>query len=205
MRLIPEQKNTRTVNALTACLLLFGGIVYALPVVCKAKGTAVPMPWLFSLLTLMSVAAALFILIRFRMTGFVYLITPRSDVPADPMMESAFAGTPDITRVRPELLDLVVMKYQGSRPPATECVLSLGDLAAVIPVTRQGTTTIRTVRDQYRQRSAADFVFYDYTLTFRWEEALELIFVDGQRYVGVILEADEAMRRYLTALKTNNG
>ena len=163
------------------------------------------MPWLFSLLTLMSVAAALFILIRFRMTGFVYLITPRSDIPADPMMESAFAGTPDITRVRPELLDLVVMKYQGSRPPATECVLSLGDLAAVIPVTRQGTTTIRTVRDQYRQRSAADFVFYDYTLTFRWEEALELIFVDGQRYVGVILEADEAMRRYLTALKTNNG
>lgn len=205
MRYSPEQKNMRLVSTVFASLLVFGGVTYAVPVVCQAKGVPVPMPWLFSLLTLAAVVGALFFLIRYRMTGFIYIIQPRNGADADLSMETAYASVGDMLSVRPEWLDLVVMKSQGSRMPVTECVLSLGDLAAVIPVKRKSdgrSATVKSVRDKYRERSASDFVFYDYTMTFLWDDAVELVFIDGQRYVGVILEADDAMRRYFLQLKT---
>lgn len=204
MRYIPEPKNLRLVNSIMAVLLVFGGVCYAIPIISEARGVTV-IPWLFTMLTLVSVVAALFFLIRYRMTGFTYLIRPRSDVPDDNMeMETVFVGSPDITQVRPEWLDIVVLKSQGNKPGVMECVLSLGDLVAVIPVSGkagEGRMTIKDVRDKYREKDPTGFVFYDYTLSFQLDEALELIFIDGNRYIGIILEVDGEMKNYLTNLK----
>jgi hypothetical protein len=49
--------------------------------------------------------------------------------------------------------------------------------------------------------TASDFAFYDYTLSYRWESATELVFIDGQKYVGIIIEADEALVGLLRSLK----
>ena len=92
MKYSPEQKNSRTVNTLIALSLLLGGITYAVPIICTAQGISYSMPWLFSLLTLVSVAAALYFLVRYKMTGFIYMLRPRSEVDTDPELEAAFAA-----------------------------------------------------------------------------------------------------------------
>lgn len=198
MRCTPTQKNPR-VSWIFAALLIVGGIAYGIPVVCGARGIAV-MPIPFTFTAFLCVIAAVFVLVRYRMVTMVYLIRPRSDLDENGM-EAVFAGESDVTRMRPEYLDFVVIKGQGSRPGAMECMLSLGDLASVYRVTKtgeNGTMTRQAVREKYL---ADGFVFYDYTVTLGLSEALELVFVDGNRYCGVIIEADEPMTRYLTELK----
>ena len=199
MQYSPVQKNSRVVNAITVMAFMFGGIAYAIPSVCGAKGIPLPMPWLFSLLTLGSVVTALYFIIRYKMTGFIYMIRPRNDSD-DPMLEAAFAGGANVSRMPKDWVDFVAMKSQGSRAPVMECVLSFGDLAEIVPVTRKGGFTPSDCAKKYRERSVSDFAFYDYTLTFRWENALELVFIDGQRYVGIIIEADEEFEAVLRSV-----
>ena len=62
-------------------------------------------------------------------------------------------------------------------------------------------TSPADVAKKYRERAVSDFVFYDYTLSFRWENALELVFIDGQKYVGIIIEADEAFESVIRRSK----
>lgn len=202
MQYSPEQKNSRTVHLIIALSLLFGAVSYAVPIVCNARGIRY-MPWLFSLLTLASVVTALYFLVRYKMTGFIYTIRPRSEIETDPTLETAFAGGGDLTRMPADWLDFVVMKSQGSRIPVTECVLSMGDLIEIVPVMHDSKagTSPADVAKKYRERAVSDFVFYDYTLSFRWENALELVFIDGQKYVGIIIEADEAFESVIRRSK----
>ena len=198
MRCTPVQKNPR-ISWIFAALLIVGGIAYGIPVVCRANGLSVSaMP--FTLTSFACVIAAVYILVRYRMVTMVYLIRPRSDIDENGM-EAAYAEEADITRIRPEYLDFIVIKGQGSRPGAMECVMSLADLCAVYRVTKKGengTLTRSAVREKYIHDG---FVFYDYTVTLGLEEALELVFIDGNRYCGIIIEPDEPMARYLTGLK----
>lgn len=209
MRCVPEQKNKKTVYSLIFALWIGGVILYAVPDVCTASGVTVP-TWLFEALAVAAIIAGVFLLIRYGMTHFTYVIRPRSDAEdlSETGRETAFAGAAaaDVTMIRPEFLDFIVTKAQGARDGAMECVLGLGDLAAVYPVKKRGSggMTPKQVREKY---SAGDggFVFYDYTVTFLLDDALELVFADGSRYVGVILEPDAAMTRYLTSLKSGDG
>lgn len=199
MRCTPVQKNPRISWIFTA-LLIVGGIAYGIPVVCAAYGISV-MAIPFTFTAFVCVIAAIFVLVRYRMMTMIYLIRPRSDIDENGM-EAAFAGELDITRIRPEYLDFVVIKGQGSRPGAMECVMSLNDLCAVYRVTKKvenGTLTRSEVREKYIHDG---FVFYDYTVTLGLDEALELVFIDGNRYCGIIIEPDEPMARYLLSLKT---
>ena len=67
MKYSPTQNNPR-VTWIFAALLIFGGITYAVPIVCEANEIAItPLP--FTALTLISVVAAVFIMIRYRMTS----------------------------------------------------------------------------------------------------------------------------------------
>lgn len=202
MRHIPPQKNATLVTNIIFSLLIFAAVTYAIPIACEAAGHPTPMPWIFTLLTLTAIVTAVTFFVRYPMTGFVYLIQPRNTTPADPTLEPAYAM--DVTKLPLDTLDLIVMKSQGSRMPVTECVLPLSDLIAVCPVKRKpdnNHATIKSVRDHYRARHATDFIFYNYTRSFLWDEAIELVFLDGQRIVGIILEADEPMRQYLMQLK----
>jgi hypothetical protein len=114
-------------------------------------------------------------------------------------METAFAGNVggiNSTHLPPDMLDFVVIRSQGSRAGAAECVLSLADLAAVIPVQK-----IRTDKKSIREKYQADgYVYYDYTVTLGLDDALALVFVDGNRYAGIFIEPDEAMRTYFLSL-----
>ncbi len=196
MRYSPTQKNPR-VWAIVAALLVFGGIAYAIPIVCSANGIAVGGA-LFQLMTVLAVVAAVFLVVRYQMTHFVYLIRPRSDI-SDTDMEPAYAGTASplgITRLPTDMLDFVVIRSQGSRAGAAECVLSLADLAAVIPVSKDGATK-KSIRERYQ---ADGYVYYDYTVTLGVTDVLALVFVDGNRYAGIFIEPDEAMRAYFLSL-----
>ena len=196
MRCTPTQKNPR-VTAIIAALLVFGGISYAIPIFCNANGIATGGA-VFQLITVAAVVAAVFLAVRYQMTHFVYLIRPRSDV-SENGMETAFAGTVSplgVTRLPPEMLDFVVIRSQGSRAGSMECVLSLDDLAAVIPVGK-----IRTDKKKIREKYQADgYVYYDYTVTLGLDDALALVFIDGNRYASIFIEPDETMRAYLLSL-----
>ena len=196
MRYSPSQKNPR-VTAIIAALLAFGGISYAIPIFCNANGIAVGGA-IFQFITVAAVVAAVFLAVRYQMTHFVYLIRPRSDI-SENGMEPAFAGTVSplgVTHLPPDMLDFVVIRSQGSRAGAAECVLSLSDLAAVIPVKKMRTDK-KIIRETYQ---ADGYVYYDYTVTLGITDALALIFADGNRYAGIFIEPDEAMRAYFTNL-----
>lgn len=201
MKFSPTQNNPR-VNLIFAALLVLGGITYAIPIVYSNNNvniSALP----FTIVTLFSVVGAVFLLVRYRMTSFTYIVRLRDELDDGDVqgLEKAYAGSLDITSVKPELLDFCVYKASGTRMAAMECLLSLGDLAMAVEVTKKksGGVTRDDVRREYEQKGG--FVFYDYTLTFGLESALELVFIDGNRYVGVIIEPDEAMRQYFLHLK----
>lgn len=195
MKFAPQQKNSG-VNIIIVVLLIFGAIVYAVPPLAEANGISViHLP--FDVLVFAVIIAAVFIIVRYKMTSFEYIIRPRSSVSTEIGMEEAFVSAVDLSRMPRDRLDLVVNKIQGTRANM-ECVLSLGDLAAVEKVSLRGKNpdSLPTKND-IREKYAADgFVFYDYTVTLGLERALELVFVDGNRYAGVIIEADDEMSEF---------
>jgi hypothetical protein len=196
MRYSPSQKNPR-VAVIIAALLVFGGIAYAIPIFCNANGIAVGGA-IFQLVTVAAVVAAVFLAVRYQMTHFVYLIRPRSDI-SENGIETAFAGNIGVlgaAHLPADMLDFVVIRSQGSRAGAAECVLSLADLAAVIPVEKMRADK-KAIRENYQ---ADGYVYYDYTVTLGVTEALALIFIDGNRYAGIFIEPDEAMRAYFLSL-----
>ncbi|MBO4933255.1 MAG: hypothetical protein J6I42_13865 [Clostridia bacterium] len=180
-----------------AALLIFGGITYAIPIFCNANGIAIGGA-VFQLVTVAAVVAAVFLAVRYQMTHFVYLIRPRSDID-EIGMETALAGnigTLNAAHLPADMLDFVVIRSQGNRAGAAECVLSIADLAAVIPVEKIGMDKKR-IRERYQ---ADGYVYYDYTVTLGLDNALALVFIDGNRYAGIFIEPDEAMRAYFMGL-----
>ncbi len=200
MRCVPEQKNARAVKRIIAALFVAGGILYAVPIVSRTLGVRV-FSWIFTALTIVCLVSAVFLAVRYLMTGFQYLIRTKRESEDSGLVTAYAAGARlNAEDLPPEMLDFVVIRSQGARPGATECVLGLEQLTAVHRIRRKRADgmTKRALRDRY---AAEGFIFYDYTLTFLWDSALALVFLDGNRYVGVIFEPDEAMRAYFAALK----
>lgn len=202
MKFSPTQNNPR-VSHIFAALLIFGGITYAVPIVCDANEVSIsPLP--FTVLTLVSVVAAIFVMIKYRMTSYTYIVRLKDDVSSgvEAGLEAAYADGLDIRRVSPELLDFCVYKASGSRLAAMECLLSLSELVYVTEVYKKGGDGRKTradVREKYGKFEK--FSLYDYTLTMGLDPALELVFVDGNGYVGIIIEPDDIMREYFLSLK----
>ncbi len=208
MRCVPEQKNPR-VTLVFAALLIFGGITYMLPYICRANEVTIS-AFPFVMLSLTAIVAVVYIMIRYRMTSYKYIIRLRDDagIGEEAGLGSVMVGSLDITSCRREVLDFCVYRAQGTRLESLECLLSLGDLVEATRVIRRGKGQGKIpTKNQVRQKHEAhgNFVFYDYTLTFGLEQALELVFIDGNRYVGVIIEADERMQSYLLSLTKKDG
>lgn len=200
MRCVPEAKNVRGIRMIIAALLVGGGILYAVPHAAQAAGIRV-IAWLFDALTIACIVAAVFLLVRYQMTGFQYIIRLKTEAEDSGLVTAYATGARlNVADLPPEMLDFVVIRSQGARPGAMECVLGVEQLAAVVPVRRrkEDGVTKAALRDRY---AADGYVYYDYTVTFRPDEALGLVFIDGNRYVGIIIEPDEAMRTYFTELK----
>ena len=199
MRCIPKQRRTRAVRSIFAALLIAGFLIYAVPPASGAMGIRVP-AWPFTALAFVCLIAAVYLLVRYEMTGFQYIIRPRTETDDTGLVTAYATGHPVIYDMLPEQLDFAVLKSQGARPGAMECLLSLGDLAAVHPLRRNHRDGM--TKSDLRQRYASDgYIWYDYTLTLGIDDALALVFRDGQRMIGVLIEADEEMRAYFTTLK----
>lgn len=192
----PQQKNVRPLNILIFALLLFGAVTYAVPIIASTYEVNVP-PFPFTITTVLCIVAAVYLAVRYLMTSFKYIIRPRDDSLADCGFVPEYASNVSANIAS---LDFVVTKSQGTRADVMECVLSLGDLSATYELTRGGLTK-NDVRKKYAQDG---FVYFDYTVTFARESALELVFSDGGHPVGIIIEPDERMRGYLTALAGKN-
>ena len=205
MRCTPEQKNPRPLYCLIFTLWIVGVALYAAPDAASAAGIRLPvLP--FELFAVAAVIAGVFLLIRFGMTHFVYAVRLRNDdSPAD--LEAVPAGMTDLSRCRPEFLDFTVTRSQGARAGALECVLGLDSLVSAAPVKLRGKSSLPPVKELWKRcrNETPGFVFYDYTVTFRLEKALALVFLDGNRRVGVLIEADEEMAQYLAETASKNG
>ena len=198
MRCIPRQQNTRAVGLCIAALLVCGGVFYAVPPAARAAGIRV---WglLFRALTFVCVIAAVWMLVRYLMTGFKYLIRARNAAAEDELDDVLAGGVKagfGLTDLPPDRLDFVVQKSQGSRPGVTECVLGLDDLISAEIIRLRGKGSGPKKEDVRARCASESYSYYDYTLTFGLAEALMLVFADRGGYVGVIIEADEAMRAY---------
>lgn len=200
MRCSPTQKNSR-VWAIVAALLLFGGITYAVPIYCNANEIKIGGA-LFQFITVISIVIAVFVVVRYQMTHFTYIIRPRSDASDFDDIDSAFAyagvtAGSKISHLPPDMLDFVVNRSQGSRAGGAECVLSLSDLVAVYSPAKNS----RELKNAIRKRYIADgYVYYDYTVTLGSNEVMPLVFIDGNRYVGIFIEPDDTMRDYFLSL-----
>lgn len=206
MRCVPEQKNARGVRRIIAALLVGGGILYALPRAAGAAGLRV-IPWIFDLLTIGCVVGAVFLLVRYQMTGFQYIVRTKNEADDSGLVTAYAAGAElNVADLPPEFLDFVVIRSQGARPGVMECVLGLEQLTAVVPLRRKKADgmTKSALRDRYAAEGE-DYISYDYTVTFLADSALALVFLDGNRTVGVILEPDERMKAYFTQLKPDGG
>ena len=200
MRCIPVQRNVGAVRSVLAVLLLAGFVFYAIPAASGAAGVHVP-AWPFTALSFACIIAAIFLFTRYRMTGFQYIIRPRSETDDSGLVTAQVSGMRlNIGDLPPETLDFAVVKSMGARPGAMECLLGLDSLVAVLPLRRNAKDGL--TKAGLRDRYAADgYVWYDYTLTFGIDDALALVFLDGNRYAGIIIEPDEAMRAYFSELK----
>ena len=200
MRCVPKQKN-RKIGLIVISFIVIGALLYMIPLVCNAYEIKV-IPWIFQFAALALIVGGIYVLMRYKLTEFVYEIrlNTRAEENTDMIPVYASEVKADIARVSPEYLDFAVMRAQGTRIKAMECLLCLKDLVRVIPLShngQEGRETKQSVRKKYEPDG---FVFYDYTVTPMTDEALELIFIEGNRYVGVIIEPDLPMREYFMGL-----
>jgi hypothetical protein len=93
------------------------------------------------------------------------------------------------------MLDLTVTRKHPFGEPAVQSVLSLESLKEAVTAGGE-CEKMREVRRKYKEENGGRFVIYDYTVTPRSGDGLMLIFEDGEEYIGVLIEADEAMKRF---------
>lgn len=197
MRYTPTQRHGSLLNTVCVFMIILGAASYAMPLIFSAVGkTAAPFP--FTAAAVIFFIAFIFLLIRYRMTSFEYVIKKRDNtVWTEPEPEYARGAAYGIGEEVREL-DFVVYKSLGARQGAMECVLSLGDLVEVVPLSRDGTKKSAVMKKYSEKRQK--FVYYDYTLTFLPDKTLELVFEDGVGYVGIIIEDDGEVAEFFRRL-----
>ncbi|MBR4960324.1 MAG: hypothetical protein IKY52_05450 [Clostridia bacterium] len=159
--------------------------------------------WAFQLVCILSVVVSLYLLLRWRMTWFVYAVRPREDhTPVWEDAEPALAGGASLRYVPADRLDFIVVKGQGARNGVMECVLGMDDLVQASVVCRKN----GGAHPKYdRKALLAEYPgakVYEYIQTYRWEAAVTAIFRDGEGYAVLLLDLPEEseMGRYLLGI-----
>lgn len=197
MNYTPQQQN-RYVTAIVVTLIAAGIGVYMLPNFLEIRAI------FCQVIALVCLVAAVFLLVRYKTTSFIYAVRPRSLMHEDTDAEPAPAeGYLSIDRISPKYLDFVVSKKQGSRDPNMECVLGLDCLAAAEEISaernKKYSDAVAKIREQY---GTVDV--YDYTVTLGVEKSLLLVFRDGVKYAVIRIEPDETMGNYLIGVAERN-
>lgn len=198
MNYSPKQEN-KYVNAIVITLIAAGISVYLLPNFVNIRAV------FCQVIAMICLVAAVFLLVRYKTTSFIYTVRIRSRLHDNAEADAALAGASlDITRVDPKYLDFIVSKKQGSRDPNMECVLSLSDLLAAWDISPEAEfkkvgTAMEKTRAEY-----GTVILYDYTITLGLDKSLLLLFRDGEQYAAIRIEPDEALRSYLKNTAAKN-
>ena len=138
------------------------------------------------LITMASIVCATYVLVRFAYTSITYVISPRDGLNSQAGIETGGFLPCDV--------DFIVQKSQGRREGVTECRISLDQLTETValPRGRISGNLKKDIRDRY---GAAKY--YIYTVSFRPDEALGLIFDDDGEISVIVIEPDEATRFFL--------
>ncbi|MBQ7922276.1 MAG: hypothetical protein IJ325_06835 [Clostridia bacterium] len=191
----PTQKNTSSLTV----LMILTGLIAAVGYI--AGNMADRFTWLFQLICIGGIVAMLYLLVRYHMTWFVYSIRTKSDKTVPGIGTVLTEDMPmHITHLPKDMLDFAVVRGQGRKNGVLECLLGLEQLVRAIPVSEKsadGTVSLKDARKKY-----PGMALYDYTITLFRREALLLVFLDGERYVGILIEAGEDMQYYLTHLQS---
>lgn len=164
---------------------------------CYLSGAAVTKyAGVFQMLGLVGLIASLYLLLRWRMTWFVFSIRPRNDdTPVWENTEAALANAGSLAnpyRYLPrDELDLIVVKGQGNRAGAMECVLGLGDLLKAQVVSRKATDGLPTYDRHTYQKQYPGARVYEYIQTWHWETAIVAVFREGSGYAVLLLDIPE--------------
>lgn len=186
----PKQKNGGVLTVVIIAIIALSVILYCMPSVLIENGITAPPIW-FVFSGLIGFIAAIYLFLRYSMTKFEYVIKPRDESrwgEAPVFVSDASDGTAP--------LDFVVYKAMGTRQAAMECVLPLSDLIEAVPL-KKGERTKNDVMRAYKSEAKGGFIYYDYTLTFFPKETLELVFADGDKIVGIIIEDSNPVAEYL--------
>ncbi|MBR5252766.1 MAG: hypothetical protein IKV39_02695 [Clostridia bacterium] len=133
----------------------------------------------------------LYVLARYLFIEFCYIISPRGSGEVTDLAPSYGV----LTNMPYSMLDLTVTRKHPFGEPAVQSILSLQLLKETVFVgTDRG--KMREIRKKYKAENGGRFVVYDYTVTPCTRDGLMLVFEDGEEYIGVLIEADEAMRKF---------
>lgn len=190
MRFSPTQKHGALLNTVCISVFTLGVLSYLFPAFMSALGKPVP-PIYFMGFAVMCFITFLFLIMRYRMTVFEYVIKRRSD---DSAYGAETVPVGEVGDASP--FDFVVYKAIGARAGAMECVLSLGDFVEAIPLVKGGESRSSVMKKYEKSK----FSYYDYTLTFLPHDTLELIFEDGAGYVGIIIEDGNCIAEYFKSI-----
>ncbi|MBE6599226.1 MAG: hypothetical protein E7638_07280 [Ruminococcaceae bacterium] len=199
MNYTPKQQN-KYVTAIVVTLIVVGIGVYMLP-------AFLPIRAIFcQAAAMICLVAAVFILVRYKTTAFIYAVRPRSLMQDDIDAEAALAGGHlSVWHMEPRYLDFVVSKKQGSRAPGMECVLGLDCLTAAWDISPEGKFKKPGDASSKAREMYGEVAFYDYTVTLGLARSLLLLFRDGDKYAAIRIEPDGDLRNYLVGVAEKNG
>ena len=148
--------------------------------------------WVFQLVCLAGVVASLYLLLRWRMTWFVFAVRPRDDHRAVwEDAEPALAGGLSLRYAPADTLDFIVVKGQGSRSGVMECVLGLESLVQASVVSRRTEEDVPVYSRKDILGQYPGVKVYEYIQTYRWDRAILAVFRDGDGYAALLLDLPE--------------
>ena len=157
--------------------------------------------WAFQLACILGVVVSLYLLLRWRLTWFVYAVVPRGQGVAW-QEEPALAGGLSLGHMPPDALDLVVVKGQGAKAGVMECVLGMDALESAWVVSRKAGDDCPVYCRKFILQQYPGAKLYEYIQTYRWERAIVAVFRDGEGYAVLLLDLPEEspMGQYLLRL-----
>lgn len=176
MRYTPKRSNHIADAVFTVC--------FASAVILYAASAAVALyKSVIQFSALIFFTAGLYILIRYKLVDYTYIIRARN------IDETGYSGIADF--------DFVAEKVQGNRTNA-ECRLSMDDLIEIKKLPQKGGKKREAVK-KYKHH----LKLYHYTVTMYPPNPYLMVFYDnsepsGESRVGVIFEPDEKMADYIT-------
>ena len=177
----PHQK--KQVRTVTAVLFVLAAVMYGFSL------SGITSPLVLQLVTVASLCAGTYILVRYRYTTVTYSIRPRNS-------HSSEEYGDDIGILPPSMVDFAVTRAQGQRSGNLEVLISLDKLVAVEDV-KDG------VLDSIRSRFKGVKV-YVYTVSLTGGDRSAIVFDDDGDVSCVVTELNSEMKAYLTAVCEKN-